>query len=130
MTHALIIDENLLVSRTIQACLEELGFRSFDQTWTEEQAVAAASLHVPDLVVIGDGVETGSPIRAAQRISDAFDVPILLVSCNPVRTREQLSEDIVFMGPFPLHELNKAVDIARDGLMTRQVGLPDPAAHH
>ena len=39
MGHALIIDDNIAVSRAIQSYLEPLGFASFDHAWTERQAI-------------------------------------------------------------------------------------------
>ena len=52
MPHALIIEDNMIITRAIQSCLEPLGFVTFDHAWTEEQAVVAARQRAPDLVVI------------------------------------------------------------------------------
>jgi CheY-like chemotaxis protein len=66
MTHALIIDDNLIISRAIQDRLEAFGFNSFDHTWAEHQALDAAALHAPDLIVIGDTMAEGSPLQLAE----------------------------------------------------------------
>ena len=52
--HALIIDDNMVISNAIQKYLESAGFDSFDKAWTEAQALAAANQRSPDLIVIGD----------------------------------------------------------------------------
>lgn len=113
MTHALIIDDNMIVSRAIQSCLETLGFNSFDHTWTEEQALAAADRRPPDLVVIGDEVEAGSALSAAKRISCDLAVPVLMVTGDPVRARKRLEKTASFEGPFLLNQIEEAVQLAR-----------------
>lgn len=112
MTHALIIDDNMIVSRAIQSCLESLGFNSFDHTWTEEQALAAADRRPPDLVVIGDEVEAGSTLSAAEKISGNFAVPVLMVTGDPVRARKRLEKTASFKGPFLLNQIDEAVELA------------------
>ncbi len=118
MNHALIIDDNLIVSRAIQDCLEGLGFTSFDHTWTEEQAVAAANRRAPNLVIIGDEVEAGSALGAARRISSEMAVPVLMVTGDPVRAERRLAQVDAFEGPFHLNQIEEAVTTARAG--TRQ----------
>lgn len=113
MCHALIIDDNMIVSRAIQSYLEKLGFSSFDQTWTEEQAVAAAIRHHPDLIVIGDDAERGCAISAARRIVGEVSIPVLMVSGDPARARRRLKQLDSFEGPFLLNQIEEAVELAR-----------------
>ncbi len=113
LSHALIIDDNMIVSRAIQSCLEALGFSSFDHTWTENQAVAAASQHPPNLIVIGDEVETGSAFGAAKQISSMIGVPVLMVTGDPYRARQRLDKTCAFEGPFLLNQIEEAVRLAR-----------------
>ena len=61
MNHALIVDDNMAIGRAIKNRLAALGFDSFDHVWSEDQAIAAAASHAPDLVVLGDHVASGSP---------------------------------------------------------------------
>ena len=113
MCHALIIDDNMIVSRALQDGLASLGYDSFDHSWTEEQAVAAAARRVPDLVVVGDSIEVGSPIEAARRISIEHDVPVLMVTANSHRARRRLPPDAAMEGPFLLGEIATAITSAR-----------------
>lgn len=113
MSHALIIDDNMIVSRAIQSCLEALGFSSFDRTWTEKQAVAAAAQRPPSLIVIGDEVETGSALGAAKQISGTLKVPVLMVTGDPYRARERLEKTCAFEGPFLINQIEEAVQLAR-----------------
>ena len=87
MPHALIIDDNLLVSNVLKERLAPLGFDSFESSWTEDEAVTAAERRIPDLVVVGDAVEAGCPVNAARRISERHDVPVLMVTANAASLR-------------------------------------------
>lgn len=114
MKHALIIEDNLVVGKMLETRLAELGFQSFDHVWTEEAAVEAAAVRTPDLVLVGDGVEEGSGIAAARRISIAGDIPVLLVTGDSLRARQRLPEGASVSGPFMLGDIDHAVDKARE----------------
>lgn len=43
MAHALIVNDNMIISRAIKDRLSNLGFDSFDHTFTEGQALSVAS---------------------------------------------------------------------------------------
>jgi len=113
MCHALILDDNMIISRAIENRLLSLGFHSFDHAWTEEQAVAAAELHTPDLVVLGDSIEAGSALSAARRITTHCSVPVLLITADPYRLRQGCPKDVSLDGPFLLNEIETAVELAR-----------------
>jgi two-component system, response regulator PdtaR len=113
MSHALIIDDNMIVSRAIENRLVELGFDSFDRTWTEGQAMAAAARRSPDLVVIGDTIESGCALNAARSIAMERDTPVLMVTADPGRARRRLPDDVSFGGPFLINEIENAVALAR-----------------
>lgn len=113
MQHALIIDDNMVISNAIQKCLEPLGFRTFDKAWTEAQALAAAELRHPDLIVIGDDIASGSAFHAAQQISAWLAVPVLMVTGDPVRARRRMESHCAFEGPFLLNQIEEAVELAQ-----------------
>ncbi len=115
MTHALIIDDNMIVSRAIQQRLAELGFRSFDHAWTERQAFEAAAQRRPDLVVVGDAIASGSPLAAAQQLCTRYDAPALLVTAASGKPKPQLPQGASLTGPFRLSELGAAVECAGAG---------------
>lgn len=112
MPHALIIDENIAISRAIQRYLAGLGFASFDHTWTEQQALAAARMRKPDIIVIGDDIEMGCALRAAQVISADGSIPVLLVSGDPSSASRQLARASSYDGPFRINQIEEAVELA------------------
>jgi len=124
MTHALIIDDNMIVSRAIEQRLTQLGFRSFDHAWTEDQAFEAAAQRRPDLVVIGDTIASGSPLATAEQLCTRYDAPALLVTARTGNLQSQLPERASLAGPFPLSQLEAAVECA--GVH----GPPAASRHH
>lgn len=112
MSHALIIDDNMIISRAVEQRLVRLGFESFDRTWTEAQALAAARRKQPDLIVIGDSVAQGSAFEAARQIAEGGRTPVLMVSSNRQRANERLQRSHSFDGPFLLNEIETAVNLA------------------
>lgn len=112
MHHALIIDDNMVISRAIQSRLEALGFASFDLAWTQQQALAAAERRRPDLIVIGDDIETGCAVEAARRITERHCVPVLMVTGDYGRAIERLEKEEALVGPFLLNEIEAAVELA------------------
>lgn len=112
MGHALIIDENIAISRAIRGYLEPLGFNSFDHTWTEQQALQAARLRKPDIIVIGDDIETGSALNAARQISPDSSIPVLMVSGDPGMASKRLEQACSYEGPFHLNQIEEAVEAA------------------
>ncbi|MDR3440193.1 response regulator [Telmatospirillum sp.] len=123
MSHALIIDDNMVISNAVQKRLESLGFASFDKAWTEAQAMAFAERHPPDLIVIGDEIEGGDALRAAQRIAERLDVPVLMVTGDAYRARKRLAHNCSLEGPFLLDQIEEAVKLAQGGVGAK-VSLP------
>jgi hypothetical protein len=113
MAHALIIDDNMIISRALEDRLISLGFNSFDHTWTEAQAIEAASCRPPDLVVIGDSIACGCPMEAARHIAARFGSPILMVASGRCEVRRRLPDGASIDGPFPLSDIGTAVAVAR-----------------
>jgi DNA-binding response OmpR family regulator len=113
MSHALIIDDNMAVSRAIQSRLAAFGFDSFDHTWTEQQALKAAAQHRPDLIVVGDHVAGGSPFEVARELASTSEVPILAVTTDRFTLQRSLPENATIDGPYPLSELDAALASAR-----------------
>lgn len=109
MTHALIIDDNMVVSRAIQDRLTTCGFESFDHTWTERQALDAAERRRPDLIVVGDHIASGSPFDLARQLASRTDAPILAITTDRYSFGRSVPDDAEIDGPFPLSELETAI---------------------
>ena len=113
MSHALIIEQNMVVGSGLAKRLSDLGFDSFDHVWTEDDAVAIADMHPPDLILVGDSLETGDAVGAARRICEKHDVPILMVTADAVRAKKRLMDGAVIDGPFAFSKLPEAIEAAK-----------------
>jgi DNA-binding response OmpR family regulator len=115
MRHALIIDDNMVVSRAIEDRLSAVGFDSFDHTWTEQQALEAAAQRRPDLIVIGDHVAGGSPLEVARELSSIIEAPIIAVTTDRFIFQRPIPEGVTIDGPYPLSDLDTALASAQAG---------------
>lgn len=115
MTHALIIDDNMVVSHAIQSRLSAFGFDSFDHTWSEQQALDAAARRRPDLIVVGDHVVSGSPLQVARKVASTTEAPILAVTADRFMLQRSLPEGATVDGPYPLDNLDAALASAGAG---------------
>lgn len=114
MPQALIIEANMIVSCELSKRLVELGFDCLDHAWTEDEAVAMAERHPPDLVVVGDEIDEGDGVSAARRICEFRDTPVLLVTRDARRVGERLTQGAVLDGPYSFSKLPETVCAAQD----------------
>lgn len=89
--HALIIEDEALIAMEIEAVLREVGYQTFATAETEEDAVAAACVVRPDLIVPDVCLATGNGIDAVQRICPNRHIAIVFVTASA----DQLSNDIL-----------------------------------
>ncbi len=122
MRHALIIDDNLAVSRAIRDRLSAFGFDSFDHTWTEQQAREAVARRRPDLIVVGDHVASGSPFDVAREVAMASQAPVLAVTSERGTFHRSLPDDARVDGPYPLAEFDVALASAGEPAKESQHG--------
>lgn len=112
MSHALIIDDNMAVSRAIKRRLADFGFDSFDHAWTEQRAEEAAAQRRPDLIVVGDHIASGSPTAVARALALASDAPILALTADCLSFERSAPDDATVKGPYSLRELDAALAYA------------------
>lgn len=110
MSHALIIEDNMIVGHAIEQHLVQAGFRSFDHAWTERQAMDFAQRHRPDLVVIGDGLEQGSTMDIARNIGDNGSVLVLMATTDPFRIKDSFPPELAIHGPCRLDEIGRLLE--------------------
>lgn len=109
MSHALIIDDNVILSRAIRSRLEAFGFDSFDYTWAEQQALEAAAARSPDLIVVGDTIAGGSPLGVAGHLAASGDVPVLVVTTQSFMLQRRAATGEFVDGPYRLSELDQVL---------------------
>jgi hypothetical protein len=120
--HALIMDDNVAVSRAIRDRLKMFGFDSFDWTWAEHQALKAAAARRPDLIVAGDTIVEGSPLPIAGELASSNRVPLLAIATQSFMLQRQTPGGEVFDGPYALIELDHALAAMRAAQVTTNAG--------
>lgn len=116
MPHALIIEDNMIVGHAIEQQLAHAGFRSFDHAWTETQAFEHAGARLPDLIVVGDGMEEGAALEVACAIGGRNNAPVLLATTNPFRTGDSLPRGLAVHGPCRIDEIGQMIHRALTGI--------------
>ena len=113
MSQALIIGDNMAVSRAIQDQLAGCGFDSFGHAWTERQALDAPERRHPDLIVVGDHIACGSPLELVRQLASRTDADFLAITVDSCSFGRSLPDNAQVDGPYPLNELQEAITSAR-----------------
>jgi two-component system KDP operon response regulator KdpE len=103
----LVVEDERPIRRFIRPALEGEGFRVLEAA-TQREALAMASMHVPELMVLDLGLPDGDGCDVVTSIREWSSMPIIVVSA---RGRE---EDKV-----------KALDVGADDYLTKPFSVPE-----
>ena len=78
--HALIIEDDYLIGRTIEDVLSGIGFATFNFARSEDAAVAAAAGQAPNLITADLKLLPGDGIEAVNNICAERQIPVVFVS--------------------------------------------------
>lgn len=107
--HALIIEDEPLLSLQIEDHLRELGFVSFDFAATEVDAVNAANLRCPDLITSDVRLAAGCGISAVQAICRKRPVPVVFITATEAEVHAREPGAVVLRKPLSSAALERAV---------------------
>lgn len=113
----LVVEDEAIVAEDIASCLEKMGYSIVDVVATGEEAIAAATLHQPDLVLMDimlqghmDGVE------ATQHIRQTLKLPVVYLTANAdeqTLDRAKITRPFGYiLKPFKDKELRATIEIA------------------
>lgn len=84
MCHVLIIEDEALIALSIEMALEEAGATSFDFADSEEDAVAAARAHRPDVITSDVALREGTGPHAVRTIhGEMGEMPVIFLTGTP-----------------------------------------------
>lgn len=115
--HALIIEDNMIVSRAIEEQLLLAGFRSVALAHTRSGALDLVRQHFPDLVVVGEHIDQWAGLDAARELSRSGGAAVTMVSTNPKFRQRDLPDDAVVEGTYRIDQLDLAFSAARDAAL-------------
>lgn len=107
--HALIIEDEPITALTIEDCLRTLGYLSVDFAVTEDEAVAAAQAHCPDLITSDVRLAAGCGIAAVAQIVESTAIPVVFVTGTGAEVRQQAPGAALVEKPFALAELARKI---------------------
>jgi DNA-binding response OmpR family regulator len=87
MPHLLLVDDDALLRRSLAFVLERAGYQ-VSAAASGEDALKAADLHRPDLVLLDIGLPGMDGLDVLQALRDRFDVPVIFVTAR----RRELDE--------------------------------------
>ena len=85
-TDVLIIEDEPFIALDIQTLVEDLGHRVVGVARTHKEAVAAARVHKPGLILADIQLADGSSgLEAVNQILEEFEVPVIFITAYPER---------------------------------------------
>ncbi len=108
----LVIEDDALIGMLLAELLAGMGHDVCAIAPTEAHAIAAASQHRPDLMIVDARLGRGSGVAAVEEILRAGPLAHVFVSGDPARVRTLRPGAVVIGKPFRQAELAKAIDAA------------------
>lgn len=112
MSHALIIEDELLLALSVEEALRNRGYLTFDIATTMRQAIEAAEKQCPDLIIADHRITDGTGTDAVQAICSDKTIPVVFVTGSEPDVRERLPDALIVAKPFTLPHLEAAIDAA------------------
>ncbi len=112
--HALVIEDEYFVFLAVEQALRQIGFTSFDDANSVEEAVNAAERQCPDLIIANHQLIDGTGTDAVLAICSGKDIPVVFVTANGNEVARALPDAIIVDKPFATHLLHTAVGQAQE----------------
>lgn len=112
LSHALIIEDELLLAFSVQEALGPLGYSTFAIATSMAQAIEAAEKQCPDLIVADHRIVDGTGTEAVQAICSDKAIPVVFVTGSELEVRAHLPEALIVPKPFTPSHLERAVTAA------------------
>jgi DNA-binding response OmpR family regulator len=108
----LLVEDDSLIGLLLGDMLESMGYEICAIEATEANAVIAAALHHPGLMIVDAGLCEGSGIGAVDEILRCGPVPFLFTSGDSLGVRLLKPDAVVIQKPFREFELAAAIERA------------------
>ncbi|MGZ8312695.1 MAG: response regulator [Allosphingosinicella sp.] len=110
--HALIIEDDFLISMAIESVLRDCGFTSFDVAVSEQEAIAAVARKCPCLITADVELQPGCGIEAVQSICSERPIPVVFITGSPEQVRTRMPGHLMIQKPFGTDHVTAAVKLA------------------
>ena len=111
--HAFIIEDDYLISQSIQELLTDIGFTAFSFARSEDAAIAGAAGESFDLITADSRLLPGDGLKAVEAICVGREIPVIFITGFPDelqgRLRGHLATAPIIRKPIREAEFNDAV---------------------
>ncbi len=104
----LIVEDDRIISWLLAETLREMGHAVCAVATTEEEEVAEAARHNPDLMIVDQRLRAGTGLSAVDRISQTRLVPFIFLSGTPLPPGRAAAA--VLLKPFREEDLARAIE--------------------
>ena len=112
LVHAFIIEDDYLISQSLQDLLERLGYTRFSFARSEDAATLGASGHHIDLITADVRLLPGDGLTAVEEICSRRQVPVVFITGYADELVDRAPDAIVVQKPIKESELRAAVRLA------------------
>jgi len=106
--HALIIEDNILITSMVGDELRDRGF-SVACADTCEEAIELAASQCPDLITADHWLAGGSGIEAVRTICKDQHIPVIYIVALPEAVLAEEPDAVILAKPFTSADLSKAI---------------------
>ena len=107
--HAFIIEDDYLISESLQDMLERLGFTEFSFARSEDAAVFGATGQPIDLITADVRLLPGDGLKAVEAICTRRQIPVIFVTGYAEELQDRAPDATVIQKPIKEAELVAAV---------------------
>ena len=108
----LVIEDDALIAILLAELLVAMGHEVCAITYSEAEAVIAATHYDPDLMIVDAGLGRGSGITAVEEILRTRPTAHVFLSGDADRVRRLKPDAVILSKPFREADLARAIDMA------------------
>lgn len=105
----LVVEDDAIVGLLLTEVLEEMGHVVCAVATREADAVAAAALHHPDLMIVDATLRDGSGITAVEQITRITPIPHIFVSGDVLMVVARRPTAVVVQKPYHEADITRAI---------------------
>ena len=108
----LVVEDEAIIGMLLSEVLAGMGHAVCAVVASEDEAVEAAALHLPDLLIVDAGLAAGNGLAAVDTIIATRFVPHVFTTGNALKVRQLRPGAIVLEKPFHETDLADAIELA------------------
>jgi DNA-binding response OmpR family regulator len=97
---ALVIEDEALLAWMVEEILREFGITAVDWASSEAQAMAAAHLNSPDVLIADSDISSGNGVAAIRTICADRHIPTVIITGDPPNMRRSVPGAAIAEKPF------------------------------